>query len=231
MLLLSRFVTVDKIPANHVFSAIMNAMLPITMDFRPAYWQIEPLERKFVDGYVADIESIADKTGQRLLAVLQAPFPYELDMRARALLARPLVRAAVAERIKELSDAYDISVYKTLKEVVAIAYSNIGNYFTIDPNTGLPDLDWSKCTPEMLSAVKSIEIEDKPRGGRKYKMTLHDKNVGLNALMRYQGLLADDNDHWRKQEQSVQPSSAAQLPKGTTDDGAANLYSRYLSQD
>lgn len=204
----------------------MNAMvqIPQFVDFRPAYWQIEPMERKFVDGYVADIETIADKTGQRLLAVLQAPFPYQLDHRAVVLLARPMVRAAVAERIKELSDLYDISIYRTLKELTSIAYANINNYIEINPITGAPEINLSKCTPEMLSAVKSFEIEDRPRGGRKYKFQLHDKIAALGHVMRYQGLLSDDNQHWRQVEQSVKPVSKTQLPVGVSDETAARMY-------
>ncbi len=206
----------------------MNALVAQSMDFRPAYWQIEPLERKFVDGYVKDVETIADKTGQRLLAVLQQPFPYELDQRAVAMLARPMVRAAIAERIRELSDLYDISIQRTLKENAAIAYSNIKNYIKIDPQWGTPEIDLSECTVEMLSAVKMFEIEDKPRGGRKIKFQLHDKLAALGNLMRYQGLLSDDNPHWRNAEQSVKPNQAAQLPANIDDDAAAALYAREI---
>lgn len=206
----------------------MNALVKPPMDFRPAYWQVEPLERKFVDGYVKDIETIADKTGQRLLAVLQGPFPYELDQRAAAMLARPMVRAAIAQRVTELSDLYDISIARTLKENAAIAYSNIGNYIKID-QYGVPEVNWSECTTEMLAAVKSFEIEDKPRGGRKVKFQLHDKLGGLGNLMRYQGLLSDDNPHWRNAEQSVRPHAVATLPANIDDDAAAQLYAREIS--
>lgn len=206
----------------------MNAITPFT-DFRPAYWQVEPMERKFVDGYVKDIETIADKTGQRLEAALHAPFPYELDQRAAAMLARPMVRAAIAERIKELSELYDISIARTLRELSAIAYANIKNYIKICPLTGTPEIDLSNCTPEMMTAVKSFEIEDKPRGGRKYKFQLHDKLGALAHVMRYQGLLADDNPHWRNAEQSSKPNQVSKLPAGIDDDAAAQLYAREIS--
>lgn len=226
MLLVSRIVTVDRTSQIAYLAVIMNAMTVTAqfVDFRPAYWQLQPIERKFVDGYVADIETIADKTGQRLLAVLQAPFPYELDGRAVVLLALPMVRAAIAERIKELSDLYDISIYRTLKELTSIAYANINNYIDINQVTGTPEINLSRCTPEMLSAVKSFEIEDKPRGGRKYKFQLHDKITALAHVMRYQGLLSDENQHWRQVEQSVKPESQSRLPVGVSDDAAAKLY-------
>jgi hypothetical protein len=204
-------------------------LAPITppMDFRPAYGQIDQWERKFVDGYVKDIEGIAEKTGQRLLAVLQQPFPWELDQRAVAMLARPMVRAAIAERVKELSELYDISIMRTLKANAVIAYSNISNYVKIN-EWGEPEPDFANCTPEMMEAVKSIEIEEKPRGGKKIKFTLHDKLAALGNMMRYQGLLTDGNAHWLKQEQSVQPTQATMLPKDIDEDAAAALYAREI---
>lgn len=206
----------------------MNALSPIT-DFRPAYWQLEPWERKFVDGYVSDIENIADKTGQRLLAVLQAPFPYELDQRAVVLLARPMVRAAIGERIKELSELYDVSFAKTIRELTNIAYSNIINYFDIDILSGMPIPAFGKATPEQMSAVKSIEIDDKPRGGRKIKLVLHDKMAGLGYLMEYQGLRKPDNPHHRDQEASLKPLSYTKLPANVDDDAAADAYAREIN--
>lgn len=204
----------------------MNALVSQPIDFRPAYWQIEPMERKFVDGYVADIEVIAEKTGQRLLAVLHAPYPYELDVRTKALLARPLVRAAIAERIRELSDLYDISTYRTLKELTSIAYSNMSNYIQLD-QFGYPIIQLDKCTPEQMSAIKSFEVEDKPRGGRKIKFQLHDKLGALAHVMRYQGLLGDENTHWKQQEQTTKPASG--LPANVDDDAAANAYARLIN--
>lgn len=206
----------------------VNALAPIA-DFRPAYWQLEPMERKFVDGFVKDIEDVADKSGRRLLAVLQGPIPFELDQRGIAMLARPMVRAAIAQRIHELSDLYDISIMRTLKENAAIAYSNISNYIEIDPNFGTPDINLSRCTPEQLSAIKMFEIEDRPRGGRKIKFQLHDKLSALGNLMRYQGLLSEDNPHWRQQEQSVKPvNGQGVLPANVDDDQAAALYAREI---
>ncbi len=200
--------------------------------FQPAYWQIDGMQRKFVDGYVADLEKIADRSGKRLSVVLHEPFPYELDGRGMAMLALPLVRAAIAERVRELSDLYDVSVSKTLRELTNIAYSNISNYIEIDELSGEPTLNLTKCTPEQLSAIKSFEFDDKPRGGRKIKFQLHDKLGALNSMARYQGLFADDNEHYR---QNNSPAATRKpvptLPAGIDNDQAATLYQRMLEAD
>jgi hypothetical protein len=207
----------------------MNAMTPFVVEFRSAYSQLDAMQRRFVDGYVADLEIIAERSGQRLLAVINQPLPFELDRRAVTVLASPLVRAAIVERVRELSALADISIYRTLKEVSGVAYSNIANYFDINNVTGEPAINLNKVSPEQMAAIKSIEIEDKPRGGRKIRFTLHDKMNALNLVMRYQGLLNDESDHWRKSEQAALPAGSQGLPATADDREAAQLYSRAIN--
>lgn len=206
----------------------MNAV-PATIEFRTAYWQLEPIERKFVDGYVVDLEKRAERTGQRLMTALMQP-PDDLDERSLAFLARPLIRSAIAERVKDISDLCDVSVYRTLKSVTAIAYSSMEHFLDIPDGLGYPDVNLSKCTPEQLSCIKSFEWEDKPKGGRKVKITLYDKLDGLKTLMRYQGLLSDENEHWREVQKKEKPSRERQgLPATVDDEQAAELYSRVIN--
>lgn len=208
----------------------MNAMMPITMDFRPAYEQLTPGERRFVDGYVSDLESIAEKTGQRLALVLTQPYPYPLDSRALALLASALVRTAICERVKALSELVDVSPYRTLKELCALAYSNIGDY--IEPNSidGSPEFKWSKASYEQLGAIKSFEIEEKPRGGVRYKFQLHDKLGALTKLMEYMALTKPDNPHWAEAKKQEQAAKAPLLPVGIDDEGATKMWSDFLGK-
>lgn len=203
--------------------------MPATIEFRTAYWQLEPIERKFVDGYVVDLEKRAERTGQRLMTALMQP-PDDLDERSLAFLARPLIRSAIAERVKDISDLCDVSVYRTLKSVTAIAYSSMEHFLDIPDGLGYPDVDLSQCTPEQLSVIKSFEWEDKPKGGRKVKIVLHDKLQALNMLMRYQGLLSEENEHWREVQKTEKPSrERLSLPANVDDEQAAELYSRAIN--
>lgn len=203
----------------------MNAVAPL-VDFQPAYFQIDGMERAFVDGYVADIERHAAKNGQRLLAVLRSYSPGDLDQRSLTLLARPLVRAAIADRVREIADLADVSTYRTLKEVTAIAYANMGNYMSVN-EYGEPEVDLSKCTPEQLTAIQSFEVEWSPRGGKKIKFKLHDKIAGLRMVMDYQGLL-NSGEAWRE-AQKADNGKAGTLPAGVDDDQAAELYAREIN--
>jgi hypothetical protein len=209
------------------------SLMPVatpTIEFRTAYWQLEPIERKFVDGYVSELEKVAERSGTRLASALMTPLD-GLDDRALAFLARPLIRSAIAERVKDISDLCDVSVYRTLKSVTAIAYSSMEHFLDIpDDLYGYPDVSLNNCTPEQLSVIKSFEWEDKPKGGRKVKIVLHDKLDALKTLMRYQGLLAESNEHWQEVQKKEKPSrDRLALPATADDEQAAELYSRAIN--
>ena len=202
---------------------IMNQMTP-SFEFTSAYRQLRPSEKVFVDGYVSDLESIAVRTGEKLQALLNRPLLDHADERSLSMLSLSLVRAAIAERVKELSEEMELSVYKTLKELRSLAYSNIGNYMEVGID-GFPSFSLEHCTPEQLAAVKSIKIEEGARGGRKFEFTLHDKVSSLDKVMKYQGLL--DDEHWRSE--NVKATNGKQLDANTSVDEAAGLYARLIN--
>ena len=192
------------------------------VEFSSAYRQLRPSERTFVDGYVSDLETKAVRTGEKLHMLLTRPI--QVDDRSAEYLGLSLVRAAIAERVRELQEEMELSVYKTLKELRSLAYSNIGNYMEIGED-GQPYFDLARCTPEQLAAVKSIEIEERPNMSRKFKFVLHDKVAALDKTMKYQGLL--DDDHWRSE--NAKTVKAETLTADATDDEAADLYARMIN--
>lgn len=198
-----------------------------SLEFATAYRQLEPTERAFVDAVVADIEEDAVKSRVRLRDAMRAYKPAQ-DSRTLDMLSRALVRAAITDRINELSESAELNVYRTLKELRAIAYSSIGHYMEVD-NNGQPSFDLSTATPEQLSAIKSIKITETSTVGReerKFEFVLHDKIAALDKVMRYQGLLDPDNAHW-----TAEKRTAAQALVTTTDsvESAADAYSRMIN--
>lgn len=189
--------------------------------FETAYRQLQPHERVFVDAYVGELEKQAVRENIRLTSLLASPLPVA-DPRARDMLDLALVRAAIAERVRELQEDAELNIYRTLKELRSIAYSNISNYFTIGSD-GIPMPDFSGATPEQLAAVKSIDIEEK-LNGRKIKITLHDKLQALIKTMQYQGLLDGDGDHWR----TVNAAEQKKIAASDGVDDAANIYARMI---
>ena len=193
----------------------------MNLTFETAYKQITPAERAFVDSFIGELETEAVRNGERMDIAIQS-FQYEHEF-----LERSLVRAAISERVRDLTEQYELTAHKVLKEVRAVAFSNMGDYMEIDEFTGQPQFDLSKCTPEQLAAVQSIEIEENMKGGRKFKFRLHSKMDGIEKLMRYMGLLDADNPHWADEQTRIARAKAT--PIGVTRGEAANAYNRFIN--
>ena len=86
----------------------MNALAPIS--FTSAYRQLRPVEKLFVDSYVASLETEAERRGERISNALYRPVPAAAVEASRGMLERPMVRAAVAERINEIAAASELTV-------------------------------------------------------------------------------------------------------------------------
>lgn len=206
----------------------MNAMsAPIS--FEPAYRQLQHAERSFVDAFIIELEQIAIRHNERLGSILRTHGPEiaKRTWRAHDMLSRPLVKSAVVERVEQITRDNELNAYKTLKEVQSIAYSNMGDYMDFFEDGSIPVFNFGKCTPEQLSAVRSVKFKQKPDGGFDFEFQLHDKMAALEKLMRYQGLAEADSEHFRAQNTKVVQTEA--LAADVDDDGAADHYSRIIN--
>lgn len=202
----------------------MSALAPIM--FESAYRQLSQIERAFVDAYISAIEKYAVRTGERLTSALNA-CPAPSHPKSRELLSMALVRAAISERIRDLSESMELNVYRTLKELRSMAYSSIGHYIEINDD-GEPSFNLAGCTPEQLSAIKTIKIRERTDNKndittKEFEIVLHDKPAMLKDVMRYHGLLNDDT-HWKTVVAEVNAENAA----FETIDDAANLYAKMI---
>lgn len=195
---------------------IMNAV-----SFVSAYRQLQPAERAFVDAYVTRIEREAAQNGERISNVLHRPVPASVVQASGGMLQRPLVVAAISERINDLASAAELSAMRILKEWSALAFSSVGDYMEIGQD-GQPYFNFEACTPEQLSAIQSIEIEE-GRAGRKFKFKLHDKTTALTALSKWAGLLDPDNPVYR--QYNARPAANSNV----TIDNAADAYSKMIN--
>ena len=145
-----------------------------------AYALLTPVEQQAVDDYVQLVSSEAAARGQRIAVALHKPVPAELVRRSRGLFLKPVVRAAITERLCAAAEQQDISPSRVIAEQAAIAFSNMADYVTVGM-FGEMSIDLTKCTREQMAAVKSIETLDTPQG-RKIKIQLYDKHPALQAL-------------------------------------------------
>jgi phage terminase small subunit len=180
------------------FAVLLDGIAP-AVELRTAYDQLKPTERLFVDEYVASddprgaaIRSAGMRDQQKISR------PSVADVRALELMKRPLVQAAIAERMKAAMDRLSISADNVLQEVAKLAFANMGDYVRITPD-GEPYTDLSNVSRDMLAAVSEVSTEDYMEGRgedaraiRKVKFKLHDKGSALDKLMRYHGLYAPD---------------------------------------
>lgn len=204
------------------------------MNFTSAYRQLEPVEKQFADGFVAALETRAVRAARRIIELLDEPMQRPADDREAMMLERPLVRAAIAERVKDIQDAADLSAYRVLKELSSVAFSNLADYMAVDSTDhdgriyNLINFDLARCTREQMAAIQSVDIEFDASGmiAKKIKFKLHDKVAGLDRFMRYMGLLDPENPHYRAE--TIRKKEPLGLPAHTTQSQAADAYAQFI---
>lgn len=193
-----------------------------------AYDLLTSPERDAVDGYLQVATAEQHRRRQRIIHILDIPIPMEYIRRSNGALSKPLVLAALAERVRELAAAQDISPDRVIKEVATIAFSNIKDYF--DPGAfgqiNVKSLD--QIPDEAMAAVKSIEI--KPGAfGLHTKVVLHDKQPAIKALAEMMGIVAPDKAP-PLQEYIAPPRSETEDASDTPEDMYAALLSKMGSR-
>lgn len=215
----------------------MSAM-PNNAVFASAYRQLNSIERTFVDAAVTEFERIAYQNSERIALALTRPIPPQIMDRSRGMLDKPMVTAAIAERVNEISASNDLTVPRMIKEMMSVGLATMGDYIRFEDvpdhvNGGfmtVPILDITACTPEMMSAIKSIEIEESGDGlsrpaKRKIKLVLHDKLGAMKMLGEMMGMLASDNPYWRAETARATPPT---LPAGASAQQAGEAYAAMI---
>lgn len=166
----------------------------MTQEITPtrAYDLLEENEREIVESYVIYAKNEQARKRERIIHALYAPIPYEYIRRSKDALYRPLVRAALAERIREEAEKQDISRDRLIQEFANIAFSDVGDFLESSGFGEYKVKDLTKIEPSKRGAVKSIET--KPTAfGLHTKVVLHDKHPALKAMAEFMGLIAPDN--------------------------------------
>jgi hypothetical protein len=156
-----------------------------------AYDLLEPFERQAVDDYVKFAIDGQNRIRQRIALALAVPIPSEYVRRSKGVLARPIARAAVAEKLQEAADEQDLSPDRVVKEHAAIAFSNIADYLVVRPFGDFSVKPLDEIPRAALAAVKSMKTIPSPYGIRT-EITLHDKHPSLKVMGELMGLVAPD---------------------------------------
>lgn len=156
-----------------------------------AYDLLEPFERQAVDDYVKYAVSNQREQRQRIAHALNVAIPSEYVRRSKGVLAKPIARAAVAEKLQEAANDEDLSPDRVIKEHAAIAFSNIADYLIVMPFGDFSVKSLNDIPRAALAAVKSMKTIPSPYGNRT-EITLHDKHQSLKVLTELMGLVAPD---------------------------------------
>ncbi len=156
-----------------------------------AYDLLDFNERQAVDDYVKFAISYQRSLNQRIALALDTPIPSEYVRRSKGALAKPLVRAAVAERLQAEANEQDLSPDRIIKEHANIAFSNIADYLTVGQFGDFSVKPLDTIPRQALSAVKSMKTIPGPWGLRT-EINLHDKQMSLKVLTELVGLVAPD---------------------------------------
>ena len=105
-------------------------------------------------------------------------------------------RPYIIEAIRELEakignraeEAFAITTDRVLQELAAMAFANLADFITVDPDTGRPSIDMSGMTRRQAAALTDASIIVSPKGGSTTRIKLADKKAALELLGRYLGM-------------------------------------------
>lgn len=165
----------------------------ITMTIYPtlAYDLLSVQEKEAADRYVEHIITKQRQLKQPLSNALSEPIPVEWVLKSHNVLERPLVRAAISEKLLRASHVEDMSPDKVVREYICLATSDIGDFLEADSFGNMVAKDLKKIDPIKRRAIRTFE--SKPTSfGVAHKIVLHDKLPALRALSEMMGLVEPD---------------------------------------
>lgn len=196
--------------------------------FQTAYAQLSQPERSFVDRLVADMADAAARHGVSAADLIDTPLPAALRERdTRGWLDRPLVRAAITDKLTALRWQAEISMDRLIRELYSIATFNITDIMSFD-SFGEVTYDLEDATPEQRAAIESVEMDKSDGMTRstrtKMKVKAHSK---LGAIKQLTDLLGgvDAPHSYRASKTS---SAVPQLTDDRSTAQAADDYARFM---
>jgi len=203
------------------------------MRISTAYAQLSGLEREFVDGFVSRLDAENSKHFERLTVTLERlavriDFD-QLDERSRDQFAKPLVCAAIRERVDTIAAERDLTPERLIKEHAAIGFASIKSFFPEIGEDGIPQFDARDASNYDWAAVQSIDVEETfNRGGTKrtIKIKMHGKQASLDMLAKWAGLDKTENPVYADYRNSI--TDVTRLGTSASVEQLASEYARFI---
>ena len=194
----------------------MNAVV-----FASAYRQLRPSEKAFVVGYIDALEKEYDRRGERLSNALHRPIDADTVAQSRGMLEKPMVIAAISERILQIAQDSELSPQKVLRGLMTLYNTSLANFQTIGED-GMPYYDFSLATPEQLWAIQHLKYKPAgPRGPGELEIKLPDRIRISELLLKIMGVLDGDGEFYRRE--TARPVNATIQAGGDAADAYAKL--------
>jgi phage terminase small subunit len=111
-----------------------------------------------------------------------------------ALLSKPNVRREIDRRLKRLTDKYEISADRIMRELAKIAFVNLDDFVRRAPD-GTLFYDFSTASKDQMAGLTSIDITERAHRGeteRRVKVRLGEKRSALMDLAKVMRMLPAD---------------------------------------
>lgn len=142
---------------------------------------------KFIEAYV-------NNGGNALQAAIAAGFSkVSAGARGHELVKDREVSLEIAKRAKELSDKFELTTEKTLREIARLSYSDPRKFYNADGSLKpIHELD-----DDTAACIASVEVDEIMMEhtviGHTKKLKQWDKNSALEKAMKFHGLYEKDN--------------------------------------
>lgn len=194
----------------------MNAVV-----FTSAYRQLRPSEKQFVDGYIDALEKEYDRRGERLSNALHRPIDADTVAQSRGMLEKPMVIAAISERILQIAQDSELSPQKVLRGLMVMFNTSLASFQEVGED-GHMHWDFTKATKEQLWAIQSLKHREAgPRGPEEIEIKLPDKVRIAELLFKVMGVLNGDGELYR--QETARPVNATIQAGGNAADAYAKL--------
>lgn len=156
-----------------------------------AYDLLDDEERRAADEYVRYAVEEQRRKREYIGRAMLLPIPSEFIRRSKSVLQRPIVRAAVAERIQEEALKQDVGPDRVMQELASIAFSKVSDFVETVGFGEVRLKNLEDIPAHLMGAVKSVEAIP-TSWGTKSKIVFQDKNLALKMLAEILGIVAPD---------------------------------------
>lgn len=149
---------------------------------KSAYQNISKIEQEVVDAFVKYACEASEKKCVPVTNILNKPLPSEIIKETRGLLNKPLVQAAINEKLQQFENAKFLDKNRIIKEHNLLAFSNIADFLKIN-EYGQPEITLDNADREKLSAIQKLKITN-GLVGTTIELKMYDKQVSLNYISK-----------------------------------------------